>query len=159
MIVDTSETSLGNFGIYLPKLKQLKLNGSHVPRIRDLGTSLVHLKVLWLSRSGLVDLDGIATLHNLRELYLAYNDISDISPCSLLENLTCLDLEGFVKNYHFYITIKRVFQFLIDLRNLIDDLKQVEFLNLCPKLANLTLYGNPICSKPSPDAKENVRYE
>lgn len=110
MIVDTSETSLGNFGIYLPKLKQLKLNGSHVPRIRDLGTSLVHLKVLWLSRSGLVDLDGIATLNNLRELYLAYNDISDISPCSLLENLTCLDLEGFVKkNTTFYITIKRVF--------------------------------------------------
>ncbi len=34
MIVDTSETSLGNFGIYLPSLKQLKLNGSHVPRIR-----------------------------------------------------------------------------------------------------------------------------
>ena len=34
MIVDTSETSLGNFGIYLPSLRQLKLNGSHVPRIR-----------------------------------------------------------------------------------------------------------------------------
>lgn len=34
MIVDTSETSLGNFGIYLPNLKQLKLNGSFVPRIR-----------------------------------------------------------------------------------------------------------------------------
>ena len=34
MVVDTSETSLGNFGIYLPNLRQLKLNGSHVPRIR-----------------------------------------------------------------------------------------------------------------------------
>ena len=94
MIVDTSETSLGNFGIYLPNLKQLKLNGSHVPRIRDLGTSLIHLRVLWLSRSSLVDLDGIPTLNNLRELYLAYNEINDISPCSMLENLECLDLEG-----------------------------------------------------------------
>lgn len=96
MIVDTSETSLGNFGIYLPNLKQLKLNGSHVPRIRDLGTSLMHLSVLWLSRSGLMDLDGIPTLNSLKELYLAYNEISDISSCSLLENLTSLDLEGLV---------------------------------------------------------------
>lgn len=94
MIVDTSETSLGNFGIYLPNLRQLKLNGSHVPRVRDLGTSLCHLKILWLSRSGLVDLDGISTLNNLQELYLAYNEITDLSPCSLLENLKCLDLEG-----------------------------------------------------------------
>lgn len=94
MIVDTSETSLGNFGIYLPNLKQLKLNGSNVPRIRDLGTSLAHLTVLWLSRSCLVDLDGLATLNNLKELYLAYNDITDISPCSLLEKIVCLDLEG-----------------------------------------------------------------
>lgn len=94
MIVDTSETSLGNFGIYLPNLRQLKLNGSHVPRIRDLGTSLCHLKILWLSRSGLIDLDGISTLNNLQELYLAYNEINDLSPCSLLENLKCLDLEG-----------------------------------------------------------------
>ena len=34
MIVDTSDTSLGNFGIYLPNLKQLKLSSSFVPRIR-----------------------------------------------------------------------------------------------------------------------------
>ncbi len=96
MIDDTSETSLGNFGIYLPNLKHLKLNGSHVPRIRDLGTSLAHLKVLWLSRSGLTDLDGIPTLNSLEELYLAYNEICDLSPLSLLDNLKCLDLEGYV---------------------------------------------------------------
>ncbi|RNA39995.1 leucine-rich repeat-containing 56 isoform X1 [Brachionus plicatilis] len=136
MIVDTSETSLGNFGIYLPHLRQLKLNGSHVPRIRDLGTSLCHLKILWLSRSGLVDLDGISTLNNLQEIYLAYNEIADLSPCSLLENLRCLDLEG----------------------NLIDDIKQVEFLNLCTNLENLTLYGNPICSKPHSDFNDEESY-
>lgn len=50
----------------------------------------------------------------------------------MLDNLKCLDLEG----------------------NLIDDLKQVEFLNLCSKLENLTLYGNPICAKPTPDASD-----
>jgi hypothetical protein len=132
MIVDTSETSLGNFGIYLPLLHQLKLNGSHVPRIRDLGTSLVNLKVLWLSRSGLTDLDGIPTLSNLEEVYLAFNEITDLSPCSMLENLKCLDLEG----------------------NLIDDIGQVEFLNLCTGLSNLTLYGNPVCVKREPGLAE-----
>ena len=50
--------------------------------------------MLWLSRSGLTDLDGIPTLQNLQELYLAYNEITDLSPCSLLENLKCLDVEG-----------------------------------------------------------------
>jgi hypothetical protein len=133
MVVDTSETSLGNFGIYLPFLKQLKLNNSHVPRIRDLGTSLVNLKVLWLSRSGLTDLDGIPTLSNLEEVYLAFNEITDLSPCSMLENLKCLDLEG----------------------NLIDDIKQVEFLNLCSNLSNLTLYGNPVCALANKDDEDN----
>lgn len=61
---------------------------------RDLGTSLANLRVLWLSRSGLTDLDGIPTLNSLQEIYLAYNEITDLSPCSLLENLKCLDLEG-----------------------------------------------------------------
>jgi Leucine-rich repeat (LRR) protein len=43
-------------------------------------------------------------------------------------------------------------------RNLIDDIKQVEFLNLCTNLENLTLYGNPICAKPTPEADDNVNF-
>ena len=39
--------------------------------------------------------------------------------------------------------------------NLIDDIKQIEFLNLCSNLKNLTLYANPICSKPSAEAIKN----
>ncbi|CAF5000315.1 unnamed protein product [Rotaria socialis] len=34
MIVDTSDTSLGNFGIYLQKLVELKLSNSVIPRVR-----------------------------------------------------------------------------------------------------------------------------
>ncbi len=34
MIVDTSDTSLGNFGVYLQRLVQLKLSNSVIPRIR-----------------------------------------------------------------------------------------------------------------------------
>lgn len=94
MIVDTSETSLGNFGIYLPNLKQLKLNSSVIPKVRDLGTSLSHLRILWMTRSCLYDLDGLPAFTSLEELYLAFNEISDLSPCSMLDNLKVLDLEG-----------------------------------------------------------------
>ena len=39
-------------------------------------------------------LDGLATMHNLKEIYLAYNELQDVSPCGMLENLEILDLEG-----------------------------------------------------------------
>lgn len=122
MIVDTSDTSLGNFGIYLQKLVQLKLSNSVIPRIRDLGTSLSHVRILWMARCCLNDLDGITSLQSLEELYVAYNEISDLSALSMLENLRLLDLES----------------------NLVDDLRQVEFLALCPSLTSITLEGNPI---------------
>jgi Leucine-rich repeat (LRR) protein len=62
------------------------------------------LKVLWLARSGLSDLDGIPSLTNLQELYLAYNEIQDISPCSMLDSLKVLDLEGYnLKIFIFFI--------------------------------------------------------
>jgi len=63
---------------------------------RDLGSCLTNVHVLWMARCATSDLDGVASLSNLRELYLAYNDIVDISPCSLLELIQILDLEGFV---------------------------------------------------------------
>ena len=61
---------------------------------RDLGTSLTNLRVLWMARCGLEDIDGISAMTSLQELYLAYNEISDISPISMLEQLRTLDLEG-----------------------------------------------------------------
>ncbi|CAF3413201.1 unnamed protein product [Rotaria sp. Silwood1] len=126
MIVDTSDTSLGNFGVYLQKLVQLKLSNSVIPRIRDLGTSLSHIRILWMARCCMNDLDGITSLQSLEELYVAYNEISDLSALSMLEHLRLLDLES----------------------NLVDDLRQVEFLALCPSLNSLTLEGNPINNHP-----------
>jgi len=41
-----------------------------------------------------MELDGISSMCNLRELYLSYNEISDISPISMLEQIEMLDLEG-----------------------------------------------------------------
>ncbi|XP_030773863.1 leucine-rich repeat-containing protein 56 isoform X1 [Rhinopithecus roxellana] len=134
MCVDTREGSLGNFGVHLPILDQLKLNGSHLGSLRDLGTSLGHLRVLWLARCGLTDLDGIASLPALKELYASYNNISDLSPLCLLEQLEVLDLEG----------------------NSVEDLGQVRYLQLCPRLTTLTLEGNLVCLQPAPGPTNKV---
>uniref|UniRef100_A0A8D2JDK7 Leucine rich repeat containing 56 n=1 Tax=Sciurus vulgaris TaxID=55149 RepID=A0A8D2JDK7_SCIVU len=128
MCVDTRENSLGNFGVHLPNLDQLKLNGSRLGSLRDLGTSLSHLQVLWLARCGLTDLDGIGSFPVLKELYVSYNSISDLSPLCLLEQLEVLDLEG----------------------NSVEDLGQVGCLRLCPRLTTLTLEGNLVCLQPAP---------
>ncbi|XP_052568003.1 leucine-rich repeat-containing protein 56 isoform X3 [Peromyscus californicus insignis] len=66
MCVDTRKNSLGNFGVHLPNLIQLKLNHSCLGSLRDLGTSLGHLQVLWLARCGLSDLDGIGSFLALK---------------------------------------------------------------------------------------------
>ncbi|XP_015193700.2 leucine-rich repeat-containing protein 56 isoform X2 [Lepisosteus oculatus] len=134
--VDTRENTLGNFGTYLPSLIQLKMNNSLIVSVRDLGTTLSHLQVLWMARCGLLDLDGIPSFCSLKELYLAYNDISDLSQVSMLDNLEILDLEG----------------------NNIDDITQVQYLGLCCRLTTLTLEGNPVCSTPHPDSGKLEQY-
>ncbi|XP_042301136.1 LOW QUALITY PROTEIN: leucine-rich repeat-containing protein 56 [Sceloporus undulatus] len=136
MRIDTRENSLGNFGTYLPNLKKLKLNNSVLTSVRDLGTALSHLQVLWMARCGLPDLDGISSCCSLKELYIAYNNIADLSQVSLLEHLEILDLEG----------------------NNIEDLSQIQYLGLCTKLSTLTVEGNLICLKPSPQSLEIPDY-
>ncbi|XP_067235242.1 leucine-rich repeat-containing protein 56 [Chanodichthys erythropterus] len=136
MFVDTRQVTLDNFGIYLPKLTQLKMNNSLISSVRDLGTSLSHLQVLWLARCGLTDLEGISALSSLKELYVAYNSISDLSPVSMLEHLELLDLEG----------------------NDVDDLAQLWYLGCCGKIRTLSLEGNPVCTCPSPGMSEVLDY-
>ncbi|NWY00103.1 LRC56 protein, partial [Nothoprocta ornata] len=136
MRVDTRENSLGNFGAYLPNLRQLKLNNSLLASVRDLGTTLSHLHVLWMARCGLADLDGISSCSSLKELYIAYNNISDLSQLSLLEHLEVLDLEG----------------------NNIEDINQMLYLGFCYKLSSLTVEGNLICLKPNAESEEGPDY-
>ncbi|XP_072241642.1 leucine-rich repeat-containing protein 56 [Leuresthes tenuis] len=128
--VHTQENTLGNFGAYLPRLVQLRMNNSLITSVRDLGTTLSNLQVLSMSRCCLKDLDGISTFTFLKELYVAYNNVSDLSQVGMLENLQQLDLEG----------------------NDVDDLVQVQYLGLCLKLRTLTLEGNPVCLRPNPTA-------
>ncbi|CAN8214836.1 unnamed protein product [Coccothraustes coccothraustes] len=136
MRVDTREMSLGNFGVHLPNLRELKLNSSLLVSVRDLGTSLSHLRVLWMAQCGLSDLDGISSCGSLKELYIAYNNISDLSQLTWLDHLEVLDLEG----------------------NDIEDITQVQYLRLCCKLSHLTVEGNLICLKPNAESAEDPEY-
>jgi len=45
-----AQVPLGTLGERMPNLQQLKLSGSALPSIRELGTSLCNLQVLWLCR-------------------------------------------------------------------------------------------------------------
>ncbi|XP_009468599.1 PREDICTED: leucine-rich repeat-containing protein 56 [Nipponia nippon] len=136
MQVDTRENSLGNFGAYLPNLRELKLNNSLLVSVRDLGTTLSHLHVLWMARCGLSDLDGISSCSSLKELYISYNNISDLSQLTWLDHLEVLDLEG----------------------NNIEDINQMQYLGLCCKLSRLTVEGNLICLKPNAESAEEPDY-
>lgn len=64
--------------------------------ISDLGTSLNSLDVLWMQRCSLKCLNGLSGFSNLTEIYFAFNEISDIKACSVLENLEIADFEGYL---------------------------------------------------------------
>ena len=68
-----------------------------------------------------------------QELYLAFNDISQLSPLTEADELQVLDLEA----------------------NAISDMEQVEFLQFVPSLQELTLRGNAVCDG-APDVRERV---
>lgn len=109
--MNTTITSLGNFGSHLVQLTQLRFSHSLIYSIRDLGTSLNNLRVLWMANCGLRDLDGLASLPSLQvhylclvitytlhkqELYVSNNNIKDVSLISLLSNLEVLDIEKYI---------------------------------------------------------------
>ncbi|KAI9343574.1 hypothetical protein BDR26DRAFT_858353 [Obelidium mucronatum] len=115
--VDTRLTSISIIGT------RFKLNNSYIPSIRDLGSGYSNLTVLWMARCSLTEVDGISSsLVNLKELYLANNEIFDISSIGMLDDLQVLDLEG----------------------NQIVDFEQIEQLALCNSLVELSLEGNPV---------------
>lgn len=120
--VDAKEHSIPRIGKILPNLKSLKLVDSYVSGFRDLGTSLRFLRVLWAPRAGISDLDGISALPSLRELYICFNNVSDLTPLAMHERIQVLDMEG----------------------NCVDDLDQLGQLGTCMELTTLSLSENPI---------------
>jgi len=123
--VDATLQGIDTLGSVLPNLTQLKLSCSAIASVRDLGTGLTNLQVLWINRCGLQDLSGLACLSNLRELFAAFNDVADLSPLGMHEALEVLDLEG----------------------NAVCEVEEVGSLWMCPELKELTLAGNPVCKE------------
>eukprot|EP00927_Polykrikos_kofoidii_P030389 TRINITY_DN26146_c0_g1_i1.p1 TRINITY_DN26146_c0_g1~~TRINITY_DN26146_c0_g1_i1.p1 ORF type:complete len:649 (+),score=103.74 TRINITY_DN26146_c0_g1_i1:138-2084(+) len=111
-----------SIGELLPNLRHLRLNESVVCSVRDLGTSLQNLRVLWLCRSSLQEIEGICAMPLLEELYVAFNDIRDLSPLSSHESLKVIDLEG----------------------NLVEDFGEVESLGGITTLREMNLSLNPL---------------
>ena len=78
--VDVEEKPIDDLGNTLPNLIELKMNNSQIRSFRDFGTSLRRLQVLWISRCGVRELDGIASLPSLIELYVSFNEVQDLTP-------------------------------------------------------------------------------
>lgn len=124
LTVDAETMPINEMGAMLPALRELKLNSSSIATLRELGTGLGGLRVLWISRCSVADLEGLAALPALRELYASFNDIADVSAVAELEELTTLDLEG-----------NRV------------ERDQLEWLGACASLRSLALDGNPVAAE------------
>ena len=120
--VNRDEQPVETLGTSCPYLRELRLDDSFVQSIRDLGTGLQNLRVLWLSRAGVTELWGISAMPLLEELYVSFNEISDLSSLNYHEGLQVIDLEG----------------------NNVAAWEEVEVLETLPELRELSLAGNPI---------------
>lgn len=65
---------------HMPLLLELLISHSVLSSLRDLGTSLVHLRRLVACHCQLSDVEGISALPLLRELHIAHNSIADLQP-------------------------------------------------------------------------------
>ncbi|KAA6399652.1 MAG: putative leucine-rich repeat-containing protein [Streblomastix strix] len=92
--VDTRSQSVASLGKRFWNVRELKLSGSTIPALRDLGASFSLVRVLWLSRCGIRDLDGIGLFPSVTELYVSFNNISDLGPLSSLYKLEILDIDS-----------------------------------------------------------------
>ena len=122
---DTTREDLTGVGKAMPSLTQLRVSNSILPTARTFGSTFQRLQVLWVARSGLEDLNGIASLVELRELYAAFNDVSDVSPLADLDHLEVLDVEA----------------------NKISDPDAADYLGMIPTLTSVTFEGNPLSQR------------
>ncbi|XP_077291674.1 uncharacterized protein LOC143915115 isoform X2 [Arctopsyche grandis] len=120
--VVAAAVSLSRLEVYTPYVRVLRLDGSGLTSLREIGTTLNHLKVLHVSRCGLTNLDGTFGLSNLTELYAADNHIENVGPCAVLENIKVINLD----------------------RNPLNSIANVSLLSLCPHLEKLSIKGTPV---------------
>ena len=120
--INSEEIGIHKYGSICPNLIELKLSGSSIPSVRELGTEWCQLEVLWLVRCCLNDIDGISAFPKLKELYCAFNNISSLSGLMFHDSIQILDLEG----------------------NKISEFCEIESLSFCYSLNSLNLEGNPV---------------
>ena len=123
--VDTSSHNLQTIGEILPSLDYLRLNDSIIKCFRDVGTSFKNVRVLQIARCELKEIQGILAFEFLEELYMSYNEVSDLFDIGFLEHLQVIDLEG----------------------NNVKDLDQIYYLQRCPKLTEVNLKSNPVAKE------------
>lgn len=122
--INTEEIAVHKFGGLCPLLKELKLSGSSIDSLRTLGTEWGNIEILWLVRTGLLEIDGVSAFPKLKELYCAFNSIKSLSALMFHESISVLDVEG----------------------NRIEDWSEVEYLQYSSNLTSINLEGNPISS-------------
>lgn len=124
--INSESVTLSNLYLRLPNLVELKFeNPTYIPSLRKLGT-LENLKILWASAVGLENIEGTSGFPNLTELYISYNQISDLSPLTFLSNLEVLDLES----------------------NHIESGLDLRYLSFCENLRRVSFAGCPISKLP-----------
>lgn len=127
LIINSEYGLLNQFGERLPYLRELKLGGSKIPMLSDLGSNFVNLVILNMDNCGLTDITGIVCLKNLVEFSAANNRINDLFEIDALSNtLKYLQLQN----------------------NYIEEMENITFLSNLEKLELLILKGNPITNYP-----------
>jgi Leucine-rich repeat (LRR) protein len=70
------------------------MNDSIIKCFRDIGTSFRFVRILYLARCELKEIQGILAFEQLEELYISYNCIEELFDIGFLEHLSVLDMEG-----------------------------------------------------------------
>lgn len=121
LCVISDNLSLQRVAAYCPLLTSLTLDGSLISTLRDLGCMLENLRYLDVSRCGLRSLDGTSGLGSVTHLVANWNQIEYLDPCSFLDELQELSVQG----------------------NVIRTVYNLHCLSRCP-LRTLHVNGNPI---------------
>jgi Leucine-rich repeat (LRR) protein len=122
IVIKSDLVLMNQFGLHLPFLKDLRLSGSLIRSITDIGSNFPNLKILNVENCNLSDLSGIICFQKLEFLHASNNKISDIIEIEMCPNLMKVDFSN----------------------NDISDLENIYFLSGLSNLFWLSLNKNPI---------------
>lgn len=121
--INSEYNLLNQFGERLIHLKELRLNGSNIKSISDLGSSYKNLSVLNMDNCNLSDLTGLVCFEKLEEFSAMNNKVSDLFEIeAVCSTLRILRLDN----------------------NRIKDEESIIFIGTLEKLETLSLIGNEV---------------